>query len=420
MNAPVVARDPQELQRSFDAFTRISRELEQAYDRLRAQAAKVDLALADSNRRLSAKVAELDAVLSSLGGAVVVTDREGRVTLANRRFAELCGTAPSELAGRPKSELADERGRPLCEPERGPGDDHDATLALPCRPLRLGGEARIVRSTRTAVVDGEGRALGEVEVLNDETELEALRDESRRRETLTALGEMAAGIAHEIRNPLTAIEGFSALLRESLGDRDEQAIHHARRIGLAVRQANSIITNLLCFARPERFRPLRARLAPLLAGLRASLAEGAELGAVDVRLPHPADLEAACDAALIERVLVNLVDNARRATGPGGHVVVRAEAGVGEVVLHVEDDGPGIAPELRARLFRPFVTGRADGTGLGLFLVHRIVELHRGSVVVADRDGGGTRFTVRLPDLPARVAAAGRVPALPPPGEIEA
>ena len=134
----------------------------------------------------------------------------------------------------------------------------------------------------------------------------------------------------------------------------------------------------------------------------------------------PADLEAACDAALIERVLVNLVDNARRATGPRGHVVVRAEAGDGEVVLHVEDDGPGIAPELRARLFRPFVTGRADGTGLGLFLVHRIVELHRGSVVVADRDGGGTRFTVRLPDLPARVASAVRVPALPPPGEIEA
>jgi PAS domain S-box-containing protein len=419
MNAPVAARDPQELQRSFDAFTRISLELEQAYDRLRAQAAKVDLALADTNRRLSAKVAELDAVLSSLGGAVVVTDRDGRVTLANRRFGELCGAAPSELVGQRKAELADERGRPLCEPESALADG-DATLALPCRPLRLQGEARIVRSTRTAVVDGDGRAIGEVEVLNDETELEALRDESRRRETLTALGEMAAGIAHEIRNPLTAIEGFAGLLRESLGDGDEQAVHHARRIGLAVRQANSIITNLLCIARPERFRPLRARLAPLLSGLRASLAEGAELGSVDVRPPDPADLAAACDAALIERVLVNLVDNARRATGPRGHVVVRAEAGDGEVVLHVDDDGPGIAPELRARLFRPFVTGRADGTGLGLFLVHRIVELHRGSVVVADRDGGGTRFTVRLPDLPARVAAAGRVPALPPPGEIEA
>ena len=392
MNAAVAARDPLELQRSFDAFTRISRDLEIAYDRLRAQAARIDLALADTNRRLAAKVAELDAVLSSLEGAVVVTDREGRITLANRAFADWCGVDAASLCGRAKATLCDEQGRALCD-AAGP-----LPLALPCRPLTVRGESRTVRSARSPVEDADGTALGEVEVIRDETELEALRDELRRRETLTAVGEMAAGIAHEIRNPLTAIEGFSHLLLAELPDDNANCANHARRISLAVRKANSIITNLLCFARPDRFRPQRSRIAPLLAELRAAFADGAEgLAVVEVRAAEPPDLGVACELALIERVLTNLVDNARLAAGATGRVTVFAKAGQGEVVLTVEDDGPGIAPELRGRLFRPFVTGRADGTGLGLFLVHRIVELHRGSVAVADRDGGGSRFTVRLP-----------------------
>ena len=402
MSPAVAVREPAELKKSFDAFTRISRELEQAYDRLRAQAARIDLALADTNRRLAAKVAEQEAVLASLRGAVVVTDRDGTITLANRTFADWTGVDMEALVGRRKAELRDARARPLCEP--GAGDDargDRSPLALPCRAVELHGEARTVRSARSPVVDGDGRVLGEVEVLTDETEVEALREELRRRETLTAVGEMAAGIAHEIRNPLTAIEGFSHLLARELPAGAGVARNHARRIGEAVRKADSIITNLLCFARPERFRPHRSRLAPLFHELASAFAGGdATLAPVDVVAPEPAELTVACDLALIERVLVNLVDNGRRAAGPHGRVTVRALRVGDAVLLMVEDDGPGIAPELRGRLFRPFTTGRADGTGLGLFLVHRIVELHRGRVTVADRDGGGTRFTVRLPDGP--------------------
>ncbi len=408
MNAAVAVRDPQALARSFDAFTRISRELEVAYDRLREQAARIDLALADTNRRLAAKVAELDAVLSSLKGAVVVTDPEGRITLANRSFAELAGSEPDALVGRRKAELRDEQGLPLCEPN---GEDADR-VALPCRTLAIEGATRVVRSSRAPVVDADGRALGEVEALSDETELEALRDEVRRRETLTALGEMAAGIAHEIRNPLTAIEGFSQLLIAVLPDGNDDCANHARRISQAVRKANSIITNLLCFARPDQFRPQRSRLAPLLAELRASFVDGAEgLATVEVRATEPTDLTVACDLALIERVLVNLVENARREAGAAGRVVVRARGGEDEVVLSVEDDGPGIPTALRGKLFRPFVTGRADGTGLGLFLVHRIVELHHGRVVAQDRVGGGTTFTVHLPTGAATAAASASVTA---------
>lgn len=397
------ARDTRELERSFEAFASISRSLENAYDRLREQAARVDLELAETNRRLNEKVAELDAtsghldaVVASLAGAVVVTDPAGRITLANRAFEELAGEPATALVGRAKADLKDSAGRPLCEPE----DSGAAPLALPSRPLDLRGERRIVRSSRAAVRAADGRLLGEVESLADETELEALRDELRRRETLTAVGEMAAGIAHELRNPLNAVEGFTCLLLRAL-DTNRDPRDHARRILAGVRKANAIITNLLCFARPDRFAPRRTRVSTLLLELRHAFAEKPEkLARVDVRPVVPRDLAVAGDLALLERVLVNLIENGRAAAGKDGLVTVVARAaanGSGDVELVVEDDGPGIPAELRDRLFRPFVTGRPDGIGLGLFLVHRIVELHRGRIDVAPRIGGGTVFTVRLP-----------------------
>ena len=419
MNAPAradlparPARDAAALARSFEAFTRISRSLEHAYERLRAEAARVNLALAESNERLAEKVAQLDAttshldaVLASLKTAVVVTGLDGRITLANRAFAELADRDPSQLLGLRKSRLTDGEGRALCEPGGPEGGARE--LALPNRAVTVRGERRIVRSSRAPVRGRDSRELGEVELLVDETEVEALRQELERRETLTALGEMAAGIAHELRNPLTAIQGFAELLERALPAGATGCAAHARRIRQGVRKADAIIRNLLCFARPERFRPRRARLATLLAELRAACIEAPDgLARVEVRAPEPPDLAVACDLALIERVLINLIENARRAAGAGGRVVVRARADDGEIVLTVEDDGPGIAPELRSRLFRPFVTGRADGTGLGLFLVHRIVELHRGRVEAGDRVGGGTTFTVRLPDTRKRERAA--------------
>jgi PAS domain S-box-containing protein len=418
--APVVERDVHSLERSFEAFTRISRALELAYDRLREQAARVDLALAESNRRLAEKVEQLDAttshldaVLASLKTAVIVTDLDGRVTLANQAFAELAGADAGSLVGKLRRELADDRGAPLCEPDGSEGGASAAggrALALPHRAIRVKGERRIVRSSRAPVATKEGRVLGEVELIVDESEVETLREELRRRETLTALGEMAAGIAHELRNPLTAVEGFASLLAQTLPEGTEASAdqrNHVRRIRQGVDKANAIIANLLCFARPERFRPRRSRLATLFGELRASFVDGAaNLAKVEVRAPEPAELEVACDLALIERVLTNLVENARLAAGAQGRVVVRARAGEGEVVLTVEDDGPGIAEELRTRLFRPFVTGRAEGTGLGLFLVHRIVELHHGRVDAGDRVGGGTTFTVHLPDSRPEARAA--------------
>src|SRR5262249_30146029 len=158
--------DRQSLERSFEAFTQISRSLEQAYDRLREQAARVDLELARSNRALDDKVAELDATTRHLNSVprtpsspAVVTDRAGRVTLANRAFELLVGEPSAALIGREKASFVDGDGRPVCEP--GPlGADG---VALPSRELFLDGERRVLRSSRAPVRGSDGATLGEVE-----------------------------------------------------------------------------------------------------------------------------------------------------------------------------------------------------------------------------------------------------------------
>lgn len=398
----------QELTESFRTFTRISHEMETAYRQLRSQAERIDLELAHTNQTLQEKVrllnemsSHLQAVLGCVNAAVVVTDLEGRITLVNRPFERLVGRVLRDLSGMRKADLEDEDCRPVCAP--------GGLLATPPRTLQILGERRVVRSSLTPIVDPMGQELGTVETLVDETESEALREELARRNTLSALGEMAAGIAHELRNPMGAIEGFAHLLRRAVGDERPQAVAHADRIIRGVRKANAIITNLLCFARPDMFRPRKASLLPVFLTLQSTYqASASEKTQVVVRPPEPRDLCLRCDPALLERLLINLIDNARTALKGEGTVEVSAIQHDGELLLRVEDDGPGIPEELRERLFLPFVTGRAEGTGLGLAIVHRIVDLHHGRIKVESQPGRGTLFEVFLPALAHTRSPTGR------------
>jgi signal transduction histidine kinase len=387
----------QELASSFQAFTKVSEELEHAYECLRNQAAKIDTALADSNRLLQEKVHQLDetsrhlhAVLGTMQPALVVTDPAGRITLANRAFEELVGETMESLRLRLKNSLRDPAGQPICDPAPG------STSTLRCLQ-RPDGNAILVRSSLSPMAGSTGAPEGEVETLVDETEREQLRDQLRRQETLSALGEMAAGIAHELRNPMQAAEGFAHLLCRRLSS-DDDCMAHAQRIISGIRKANSIITNLLCFARPDSFRPRRCTLQPLLTALKRSyqLDDNNSIQ-LTINPVTPPSLALHCHPALIERLLVNLIENARTALSGAGRILVTAATQGNEVLLRVADSGPGIPPELRPRLFLPFVTGRPEGTGLGLAIVHRIVDLHQGTIEVGTSSLGGALFSVRLP-----------------------
>ncbi len=226
------------------------------------------------------------------------------------------------------------------------------------------------------------------------------RKELARRERLAALGEMAAGVAHEIRNPLGAIGLYASLLERDLENRPQQR-DIVQRISVGVRNLESIVGDILAFAGESQ--PLRrvSRLGSIVESMLAQTAPRAHAGQVKIDVDRCLnDIEIYCDPIQMERALMNLVFNAIDACDQGGSVWVRLGPGGDDhsrIRILVEDDGPGIAPEIAHRVFNPFFTTKDTGTGLGLAIVHRIVEAHGGHIRVGCRVGGGASLEVALP-----------------------
>lgn len=235
-------------------------------------------------------------------------------------------------------------------------------------------------------------------------ELHRTNEALRRSERLAALGEMAAGLAHEIRNPLGGIALYASMLSQAAG-RDDGLVDAAQtrtaatRIAHGVRTLERLIAEILDFAQEHRLERQRCRLGTVFEALRDAMAPWEEQTGARMTIDADADeIEANVDTCRLHRVLVNLVMNGLQAAGRGGQVAIAAWRDADAAVIEVADSGPGIAEELLPRVFNPFFTTKDTGTGLGLAIVHRIIEAHEGSIVVSNRAGGGAVFALRLPD----------------------
>ena len=241
----------------------------------------------------------------------------------------------------------------------------------------------------------------------DLTRIERAEEQERLKDRLAALGEMAARLAHEVRNPLASIEVTCGLLRRRLAD-DPQARELVDKVTAEVRRLNGTVTSSLEFVKPVASRMRRQSMLPLLeeAVLVASRRGGDE--AASIRIERDCDLPPfRMDASQLRQVFENLLINATEAAGASGHVVVDVErtaarpsaeeAPVDWVVVRIADDGPGIPEEARERIFHPFFTTKRQGSGVGLSTVKKIVDSHGGLIDVDRSEMGGARFTVRLP-----------------------
>ena len=242
------------------------------------------------------------------------------------------------------------------------------------------------------------------------------QDQLVRKERLAAIGELAAVVAHEVRNPLGVLFNSLATLRRMVkpsGDAlllFEMAAEEATRL-------NRIVGDLLDFARPS---PLALRPEPLDRVVDGAVAAalGAAGGRVALVREVPDDLpEVPMDARLVRQAVLNVAMNAVQAMPQGGTLTVRLRAGEGVATVALADTGPGVPAELTGRIFEPFFTTRPTGTGLGLAVVKRILDDHRGAVEVAPAEGGGTCFTLRLPLAPGTGRTGGRVERAPARGE---
>jgi signal transduction histidine kinase len=247
------------------------------------------------------------------------------------------------------------------------------------------------------VRDEAGRTVGYISNAFDRTELMALQARVADSEALASIGEMAAVVAHEIRNPLGSIVMAATELAKGDLPEDDRAVvmrvlrHESRRL-------NESLTNLLAFARPRELKLARADLNELVDEVARAVEANPELAAgVSIVAEPLRDLNPfPMDVDQIRQVLWNLVLNAIQALEGKGRVSIRTGRGEGGVYLEVADTGPGIPAQVRASLFKPFQTTKQKGTGLGLAVADRVVKAHGGRIDV-ETGPKGTTFTVRLP-----------------------
>ena len=354
--------------------------------------------LVATNTRLTEKVDELDRltawlnlVMGSIASGVLAVDLNGTVTTCNEAACDaLRGELPDLIDSDYRAAFPDGTAARTLATGRVAGPEERVVRAP-------GGGRRYLRLKAAPLRGPDGTLLGAVEVVDDVTALRALQEQAERVDRLKRLGEMAAGVAHEIRNPLNGIAGFASLLARDLEVGSRQA-RYAQAVVDGVRDLNHTVSGLLEFTRVRRIERSLTDPAGLardcIALLQAEDPTGVVLTCVDEWPGGPFAL----DAPQIKQVLLNLLQNAVHAVSErepaGGRVRLTVTADPVGVAFCADDDGPGVPPAERARIFTPFHTTREEGTGLGLALALNIAQLHGGTITVETSPLGGARFRV--------------------------
>jgi signal transduction histidine kinase len=244
-----------------------------------------------------------------------------------------------------------------------------------------------------------------------ERRMGALQQELIRKERLAAVGELAGGVAHEIRNPLAGIDGALTMLARELPD-DDDSRELMEEMQLQVHRMERLVDDLLSYARPGRLHPEWVHVHTLLTQAAQAVRQLPSVPEADLVLDlDPSVGEIFADPRELEHAFENLILNAFQAVRVGGKVEVRTQGGNGLLTVSVADDGCGIEPGQREKIFEPFFTTKARGTGLGLSLVKRAVENNGGDISVQSAAGIGTTFEVSFPLAPG-APAAGEPPRL--------
>ncbi|MDF1564925.1 MAG: ATP-binding protein [Deltaproteobacteria bacterium] len=319
-------------------------------------------------------------IVHSISSGILTLGPDQRITYLNRAGAEILEIAPAAASGKRLSELT-------------------PALEVALRDVRVGG-------IRSEVELEGGKVLGfaitpmgesgeEVVVFQDLTSLRVMERKVRRSERLAALGSLAAGLAHELRNPLASMSGSIELLQAEAPAEGEEATLMAIVLR-EIERLETLVADFLSFARP-RPPDLRAvEITPLLEEVLLLMRHDPRVEEGKLELQAEAGLGVMADPEQLRQVVANLVLNAVQAK-VGGAVVVRALAKEDQIVLEVVDEGPGMDAETLDHIFEPFFTTKQGGTGLGLALVHSIVEAHGGEIGVESSPGKGTIVRMILP-----------------------
>jgi two-component system sensor histidine kinase AtoS len=400
-----------------------------AFNHMTAQLRQQRTALEGANTELRRRLDELadlksytDNILASLTNGIVTVDLDGRVVTLNPAAEMMTGFFAGEVIGRYCTEMFEqtpELGEILMETIAS----RSATPGVAATLRRRNGRTLPVEISAAPLKGGEGKDLGVIAAIRDLTVVRELEHRLRRSDRLAALGSLAAGLAHEIKNPLTSLLTYSRHLPRRFDDEQFRAKFQSV-VPRELERINGIVEQLLELARPTSLNFTAARLPALLERAAELYADEMESRAVQVTRDYARDLPVVwVDSEAMYQALVNLVRNALDAMPAGGRLTLRVgwsdddhvvrtvrrpSAGARRVRIEVRDSGVGIPSTDADRVFNPFFTTKAGGTGLGLALTHKIIEDHGGSIDFRSPSAGGTVFRIILPLFPDPPAEPGR------------
>jgi two-component system sensor histidine kinase FlrB len=395
LSTPAKLPNPEDLEQAFTLFNEASAQLASAYQELQSQVERLTGELAIANGELRRQYEEKEALsgrlallLGALPAGVVVLDAQGRVLEANPAAQRLFGET---LPGRLWYEIEAQRMESTPTPHE----------------WRLRGADGAVQERWVSVsVSDLHPTGGRILLLSEVTDARRLLQQLERHKRLSAMGEMAAGLAHQLRTPLaTALLYAGNLARAQLPE--QERLRFAEKALARLRDLERMIQDMLTFVRGVPVAQEGIAAEDLLQELTQLMRP--QMASRGVRFSVHSSVDGARlygNRKALAGALSNLLDNALRASVAGGEVRLEAQAVDDAVLIRVCDTGPGMEREVQERLFEPFFTTRAEGTGLGLAIVRSVVEAHGGDVRVESAPGKGATFTVRLPAGTARGAAS--------------
>lgn len=373
--------DVEALAQALDIFTKTTASMEEAYRHLQQRVTDLDQELATKNLQLALTTDYLTNLLESITDGVIAVDMGETITRYNRAARMVLGYQAEEVVGQP---FRDVFGRPFDAPAM-PG-----AMELTSKS----GRRVPVNEKDSVIADRDGHRLGYVKTFQDLSELSALREQVRQIDRLAAIGEMAATVAHEIRNPLGGIRGFASFLAQDTPEEDPR--HRlVQKILSGVSSLEKVVSGLL-----EYTRPVELKLAPASC---AAIAHAAmrymeyDPSRITIFTEIDPDLRVLADADRIRQVLMNVLVNAVQSIADRGEVRISAEADENLVHISVQDSGCGMDEEQRKQIFSPFFTTKEKGTGLGMAVSQKIVEGHGGVLSAYSEPGNGTRIAIQLP-----------------------
>ncbi len=373
--------DMKALAEAFEHFTKTTQTMEESYRRLEARLEQMDRELAAKHRELELANDYQNALLESMSDGVIATDPKGVITTFNRAAHIVLGYDAEDVVERRFDSVFNR------EFHTPPGRYDRMQLQA------KSGRVVPVSERDSPLSDRNNQRIGHVKVFQDLSEIEALRKQLRQVDRLAAIGEMAATVAHEIRNPLGGIRGFAALLARDIPEDDPRA-RLVGKILAGTKSLDRVVSELL-----EYTRTVELNLRPVSCHELVAASLGyVQLDGRPISLINEVDetLKVLADPDKMRQALLNILINAVQSIEDDGEVRIVAAVEENEVTIVISDSGCGMPQERLEKVFSPFFTTKERGTGLGLAVAMKIVEGHGGIIEVCSEPGIGTSFSVEL------------------------